>query len=138
MALELVTLQGDARTLDELLAMYATKLSEDIGIRSVRTGERIVLQDYLHDLAVRQDAERATKQAKDIEARFAILVLETMRGLDSQQSGWLGRKKKIKYRELVERSKLILGEAIELRRGLEKSMVAAVLREREQLPRYEA
>ena len=138
MALELVTLQGDARTLDELLAMYTTKLSEDIGIRSVRGGESIVLQDYMHDMAVRQAAEQAAKKAKDIEARFATLVLETMRGLHDQRSGWLGRSKKIKYRELIERSKLILGEAIELRLGLERSMVHAVMREREQLPRYEA
>jgi len=138
MALELVTLQGGARTLDELLAMYAAKLSEDVGIRSVRSGESIVLQDHMHDIAVRQAAEQAAKKAKDIEARFDTLVLETMRGLSSHRSGWLGRNKKIKYRELVERSKLILGEAIELRRGLERSMADAVMREREQLPRYEA
>lgn len=138
MALEQVTLQGDARTLDELLAMYTSKLSEDIGIRSVRSGEGIVLQDYMHDMAVHQAAEQAAKKAKDIEARFATLVLGTMRGFHGQESGWLGRSKKIKYRELVERSKLILGEAIELRRGLERCMVDAVMREREQLPRYEA
>lgn len=137
-----VTLNGDARALDELLAMYMTKLSEDIGIRSKRTGEQIILQEYMHDMSISAAAEHAAKTAKDIEARFAALVLEAVKGLSEAggkgRNGWLGRSKRIKYRELAMRSKVILDEAMQLRRGLEAMMVRAVALEREQLPRYEA